>query len=353
MRRALVLAARGRGRTAPNPMVGCVIVRGGRVIAEGWHKRAGADHAEVDALRKLSGHARGATVYVTLEPCNHVGRTGPCALALQLAGVRRVVYGLRDPNPVARGGAERLRRAGIEVRGGVLEDECRALNEAWLTLVTARRPFVILKAAVTLDGRLAARGGDSTWVSNARSRQMAHRLRDEADAILVGAGTVRADDPRLTTRLEGRPGKDPLRVIVDGRLSISAKARVLPALIFTSREAPERPDLVARGAQIVRLPAKKGRVSLRAVLKALGQGGVATLLVEGGGDLHGQLLAAGLVDRVALFIAPKLIGSGGVPLIGVEGPKRMADAWRLERVRTRRLDDDVYLTGDVVRSAAS
>ena len=353
MRRALSLAARARGRVSPNPLVGCVIARGARVLATGYHHQAGKAHAEVDALSKLGGRAPGATVYVTLEPCNHTGRTGPCTEALIEAGVAEVVCGMRDPNrKVAGRGLERLRRAGIRVRAGVLEEECRALNEAWLHWLKTGRPLVTLKAAVTLDGRLAARGGDARWVSGERSREEAHRLRDESDAILVGARTIEIDDPQLTTRLPHRPGHDPLRVILDGKLSISPRARVLPALIATTRTAPKRPALERQGGELLRLPGKNGRVALGALLTELGKRGVVSLLVEGGGEVHGQLLSAGLVDRVALFVAPKLVGSGGVPLLGsLLGPNKMREAFALAGVSTRRLGDDIFVSGRVVKQA--
>jgi diaminohydroxyphosphoribosylaminopyrimidine deaminase/5-amino-6-(5-phosphoribosylamino)uracil reductase len=346
MRQALRLAARGRGRTAPNPMVGCVIVKAGRVLATGWHRRAGSDHAEVAALRRLGMRAPGATVYVTLEPCNHVGRTGRCTEALIAAGVGRVVAGMRDPNPIARGGVRRLRAAGIDVTVGVLEAECRALNAAWIHFTATGRPRVTLKAAVTLDGRLAARGGDSRWVTGERARREAHRMRDRADAVLVGARTVALDDPQLTTRLPR--GRDPLRVILDGRLSVPEGARALPgALVVTTLEAEVRDELARRGAEILQLPGAGGRVEMHALLEALGRRGITSLLVEGGGEVHGQLLEAGLVDEVAIFIAPKLVGAGGVPLVAVPGPTSLAEAWRLEGISTRRLGDDILVTGRV------
>jgi diaminohydroxyphosphoribosylaminopyrimidine deaminase/5-amino-6-(5-phosphoribosylamino)uracil reductase len=352
MRQALALAERARGRTSPNPMVGCVIVKGGRVIARGYHHKAGLAHAEVDALGKLGGHAPGATVYVTLEPCDHVGRTGPCTEALLAAGVARVVAGMRDPNPRVDGrGLKKLKARGVEVESGVLEAECLRLNRAYVKWVTTGRPLVTLKAAVTLDGRIAARTGDARWVSGAASRALAHELRDESDAILVGAGTVRADDPRLTTRLSGgKRGKDPLRVIVDGRLSISPRAKaVRGAVIVTSTEvrATRRRAYERAGAEVIALRSRGGRVDLGGLLDAIGQRGVTSLFVEGGGDVHGQLLAARLVDRVVLFIAPKLIGSGGVPLISAVGPAKMADAWQLMNVEIERAGDDVVLRGDL------
>jgi diaminohydroxyphosphoribosylaminopyrimidine deaminase/5-amino-6-(5-phosphoribosylamino)uracil reductase len=326
-----------------------VIVRGGRVVAGGRTQAAGRDHAEIDALRKLEMRAQGTTVYVTLEPCNHVGRTGKCTDALIAAGVARVVCGTRDPNPTVKGGGvARLRRAGIDVTIGVLEEDCRASIAPFITWVTTRRPRVTLKAAVTLDGRLAAHGGDSRWVTGEAARREAHRMRDRADAVLVGARTVALDDPLLTTRLPG--GHDPQRVILDGRLSVAATARALPgALLVTTMEVGARPELAHNGTEIVQLPGTNGRVDLGALLDALGRRGITSLLVEGGGDVHGQLLAAGLVDEVAIFIAPKLIGAGGVPLVAVEGPARMAEAWGLERVSTRRLGDDILVTGDVAK----
>jgi diaminohydroxyphosphoribosylaminopyrimidine deaminase/5-amino-6-(5-phosphoribosylamino)uracil reductase len=358
MRQALRLALRARGRTSPNPLVGCVIVKNGRVVATGWHKQAGGDHGEVAALRKLGMRAPRATVYVTLEPHNFQGRTPPCTDRLIAAEVGRVVVAMRDPNPrVNGGGVEQLRRAGIDVTVGVLEAECRAINRPYLKWTREKRPWVTLKAAVTLDGRLAARGGDARWVSGELSRLEAHRLRDVSDAILVGAHTVKLDDPALTTRLPGGRGHDPRRVILDGRLSVPPAAKALKgALVVTTEDASaaRARRLERQGAEIVRLPGRRGRpgeVDLGGLLDQLGRRGILTLLVEGGGQVHGQFLAAGLADEVVLFIAPKLIGAGGVPLIGVDGPRTMAEAWRLGDVSTRRLGDDILVVGDVLRSS--
>jgi diaminohydroxyphosphoribosylaminopyrimidine deaminase/5-amino-6-(5-phosphoribosylamino)uracil reductase len=355
MRQALRLALRARGRTSPNPLVGCVIVKHRRVLATGYHKRPGLDHGEAAALRKLDWKAPGATAYVNLEPHNHHGRTPPCTERLIEAGIKRVVIGMRDPNPrVAGSGVARLTQAGIAVDEDVLGDECRAVNRAYLKFVATHRPLVTLKAAITLDGKLAAHDGDARWVSGEASRREAHRMRDESDAILVGANTVAHDDPQLTTRLPGRKSRDPLRVILDGKLSISPRAKVLPALIVTTRDAPASrvKALEARGAEVVRLRGKRGRVALGALLDELGRRDICTLLVEGGGQVHGQFLRAGLADRVALFIAPKLYGQDGIPLIAVDGARKMADAWRLERLLARPLGDDILVVGDVVRNAA-
>jgi diaminohydroxyphosphoribosylaminopyrimidine deaminase/5-amino-6-(5-phosphoribosylamino)uracil reductase len=334
MAEALRLAERGRGKTAPNPMVGCVIVRGGKVVGRGFHRRAGGPHAEIEALKSMRGGARGATVYVTLEPCNHHGRTGPCVDALLDAKVARVVIAMRDPNPrVEGGGAARLRRAGVDVTVGVGELDARRLIAPWICWVTTGRPLVTLKAAVTLDGCIAARGGDARWVSGEESRRVAHEMRAASDAILVGAGTVRADDPQLNVR--GVRGKDPLRVVVGQ--DVPAKARVWPALWFTTANRK------ISGAEVVRLKRK----SLGEVLDALGARGIQSLLVEGGAAIFAQLIVGKLADRVAIFVAPKLAGDGIHLLGGMPGPSKMANAWQLKDVEIRQLGDDVLVTGSL------
>jgi diaminohydroxyphosphoribosylaminopyrimidine deaminase/5-amino-6-(5-phosphoribosylamino)uracil reductase len=339
MRRALALAERGRGTTRPNPVVGAVIVRGGRIVAEGFHRRAGEAHAEVAALTALAARpgpgARGTTIYVTLEPCCHVGRTGPCTEALRAARPARVVVGCRDPNPIVDGGGiARLRRAGIRVDVGCLEAGCRAAIDAYAIWIRERRPLVTLKAAATLDGYIAARGARRRrapeWITGPAARWAAHRLRAAHDAILVGAGTVRADDPRLTVRLPGRRGAPaPLRVVLAGRGGLPARARVL------DRAAP---TLVIRG-----------RPSVPRLLAALAKRDVQSVLVEGGARVHGAFLAAGLVDRVALFLAPRLIG-GGVPVAtGADLP--LARGLALGPPTVRRLGPDLLVTADAVRGA--
>jgi diaminohydroxyphosphoribosylaminopyrimidine deaminase/5-amino-6-(5-phosphoribosylamino)uracil reductase len=345
MRLALREAARALGRVSPNPAVGCVIVRGGRLIGSGRTQPPGQDHAEVVALKKAGGRARGATAYVTLEPCNHVGRTGKCSEALISAGIAKVVIGMRDPNPhVEGGGARRLRQRKIAVEVGVLEAECRRHLEKWTHWLETGRPWVTMKAALTLDGRLAARGGDSKWVSSEISRKHAHRMRSQADAVLVGARTVALDDPQLTARVPG--GHDPRRIILDGKLSIPASSRALPgALVISALDARPRADLAIEGIEIVQVPGENGRVDLAEMLNALGRRGVTWLLVEGGGQVHGQLLQAGLVDDVVLYLAPKLVGAGGVPLLDVPGKTKMAEAWQLRDVDTRRLGEDLLVTG--------
>jgi diaminohydroxyphosphoribosylaminopyrimidine deaminase/5-amino-6-(5-phosphoribosylamino)uracil reductase len=343
MRRALALAARGRGTTRPNPMVGCVIARGDRIVAEGWHVRPGGDHAEVAALRKLDGKAKGATAYVTLEPCNHTGRTGPCTEALLNAGVSRVVYAIKDPNPRVRGGgAARLKRNGVLVENGVCADDAAELDRGYLKWVTTGRPWVTLKAAVSLDGKIAARGGDSKWITGEGARREAHRLRAQHDAILVGAGTVTADDPSLTVR--GVHGHDPQRVILDGKLRVSPRAKAIPgSWIFTTARGGDA--LVKRGATIVRMKGGKHGIAAAALLDELGRRQITSVLVEGGSEVHGMLVRAGVVDEVAIFIAPVLIGGDGIGLLAGIGAASIAEAMRLERVDVKRFGDDVLVRG--------
>jgi len=283
MRLALAEAEKGRGRTHPNPAVGALVVRSGRVIARGHHERAGLPHAEVNALRGAGERARGADVYVSLEPCNHQGRTPPCTEALIAAGVRRVFFGSRDPNPRVHGhGARRLRRAGIEVRPGVLQTECDASNEPWFKFITTGIPWVVLKAAVTLDGKLAPRRGVQQWISSEPSRRLVHRWRNELDAVLVGAGTVRADDPSLTVRGVAK-GRNPLRVVLG--------------------KVPRRARLLRQPGETL---AEEG--PLRSVLRRLARRGITSVLVEGGARVYGQFLASGLWDELRLFVAPKVFG---------------------------------------------
>ncbi|ACG74058.1 riboflavin biosynthesis protein RibD [Anaeromyxobacter sp. K] len=356
MRLAVREAARGLGRTSPNPAVGAVVVRDGRVVGRGHHARAGGPHAEVVALRAAGALARGADVYTTLEPCDHFGKTPPCSVALLEAGVRRVFVGSSDPNPLVNGrGMARLRRHGVAVVKGVLRAECDRLNAPWFTFITEGRPFVTLKAAVTLDGRIATRTGDARWVSGEAARAWVHRLRDRVDAVLVGAGTARADDPRLTTRLP-RGGRDPIRVVLDSDLSLPRTLALFrggspaPTLVAHASAAPAR--RYGPGVELVRCRRGKGGVDLRDLLAKLAARGVAHLLVEGGAHVHARFLEAGLVDRVAVFVAPKIAGGDGVPLVAGRGPARMADALRLEQVAFERVGDDVLVTGVPARRAA-
>jgi diaminohydroxyphosphoribosylaminopyrimidine deaminase/5-amino-6-(5-phosphoribosylamino)uracil reductase len=365
MRRALALAERGRGTTRPNPVVGAVVARGGRVVAEGFHRRAGLPHAEVNALARLrAGAARGATLYVNLEPCCHQGRTGPCTEAILAAGIARVVVGMVDPNPLVDGGGiARLRRAGVRVDVGCLGPECRAANRAFSIWAQARRPLVTLKAAASLDGFMAPSNGARpraprapVWLTGPAARRAAHALRAAHDAVLVGSGTVIADDPQLTVRLRGAPRGPaaPVRVVLDGRLRTPPDAKVLgpaaPTLIFTRRGAPRARAraLRAAGAEVIELPTRR-RLPVEAVLAELAARDVQSVLVEGGAAVHGAFIEAGLVDDVALFVAPRLLG-GGVPI--ADGFTRGLDAaFGLGQLSARRFGPDLLLTAQAALPA--
>ena len=349
MRQALALARRGLGRTSPNPPVGAVVVKRGRIVGRGWHRGPGTAHGEAAALRAAGAQARGATLYVTLEPCNHHGRTGPCTEAILTSGVRRVVFGARDPNPHVRGGgAARLRRAGLEVVGGVERAACEEMVAGFVSLVRRGRPLVTLKLAATLDGRIATRTGDSRWISGPAARARVHEWRNEMDAVMVGIGTVLADDPQLTCRRRG--GRDPLRVIVDSRLRTPLSAVVLtkeaaPATLLASvvSRGSKLSALRERGATVLSLPGRGKRVSLRRLLAALGQRGIATVLLEGGATLAAAALREGVVDRLALFVAPRLIGGDGRPMLAALGVRRLTDAPRLRLLGVERVGDDWLL----------
>jgi diaminohydroxyphosphoribosylaminopyrimidine deaminase/5-amino-6-(5-phosphoribosylamino)uracil reductase len=359
MREALTLAAQARGRTSPNPMVGSVVVKDGRVVGRGYHVRAGTSHGEVVALEDASEHAQGATLYVTLEPCCYYGRTPPCTKAIIAAGIRRVVAAMRDPNPLVSGkGLEELRQAGIEVKLPVLEAEATALNEVFIKYITTKRPFVLLKVAASLDGKIATVTGESRWITNERSRLLVHQLRDQVDAVMVGINTVLRDDPLLTTRLPGGGGRDPMRIIVDSRLRLPCEARVLTAstaactLIATTAEAPreKRLQLEAAGVKVLVVEGEGPGVPLGPLMEQLGTMQVSSILLEGGGELHSSALRVGIVDKVLYFLAPKLIGGRSAPpAIGGTGFARLEEAVTLERMHVRQLDGDLLIEGYVRR----
>ncbi len=350
MQMALSLAAKGRGRTLPNPMVGAVVMRDGRVVGRGWHASFGGPHAEVNALDEAGEAARGATLFVTLEPCNHTGKTPPCTQRILSAGIMRVVVATPDPNPdVAGGGNAYLKAQGLEVKTGVCEEEALRLNEAFNHYVKIRRPFVTLKCAATLDGRIATRSGDARWVTGEASRRYVHEMRHETAAIMVGIGTVRADNPSLTTRLAGGDGVDPARIILDTRLTIDPRAKVLqqastaPTIVVTG-PAPaveQREAVQSAGGRLLAAPLDKGRIDLGWLMDQLGAMGMASLLIEGGGLVAGAALRAGIVDKLCLFYAPKLLGGeDGVPICGGQGALRMKDSLPVRIETIHRFDDD-------------
>lgn len=349
MRRALQLARKGVGRTSPNPAVGAVIVRDGAIVGEGWHRRAGTPHAEVHALRMAGEAARGGDVYVTLEPCSHHGRTPPCADALVAAGVARVFVGMIDPNPIVSGkGVERLRQAGIVVETGLLGNECLRLNEAFCKHVTTGRPMVVLKSALTLDGKTATSSGDSRWVTSPPSRRMVHRLRAVMDGVMVGSGTLLADDPELTVRLV--KGRNPLRIVVDSELRTPLTSRLLAStkeggvvLATVCRDAAKRADLAATGAELLICRRQGNRVDLVDMLEQLGARGVQSILLEGGETLAGEMLRQGLIDKFFFFFAPKLVGGEGKGLFTGAGVPLMNRALPLRVERVSRVGGDILL----------
>jgi diaminohydroxyphosphoribosylaminopyrimidine deaminase/5-amino-6-(5-phosphoribosylamino)uracil reductase len=348
MARALELGRRGLWTTDPNPRVGCVIANGERVVAEGWHERAGGAHAEAAALAAAGAEARGATAYVTLEPCSHHGRTPPCADALIAAGVARVVYAMRDPNPRVDGdGIARLAAAGIAVEGGVLERESRELNPGFISRMTRGRPWVTVKLAASLDGGTALPGGDSRWITGDAAREDVQRLRARSSAVMTGSGTVLADDPRLDVRLAGAT-RQPLRVILDSKLRTPAGARILAppgqALILCTAEDRERAaGLRAAGAEVATVAAAGGGVDLAAALALLATREINELLVECGAGLAGALLGASLVDELDLYLAPALLGRGARPLVELEPPATMADRLEFSIVERQDVGGDLML----------
>jgi len=335
MRRALALAARGQGRVEPNPMVGCVIVHGRRIVGEGYHRRFGGPHAEVNALRSAAGRARGATCYVTLEPCGHHGKTPPCTDALIQAGVKRVVVAMRDPCPLVRGrGLRRLRRAGVDVAIGLLETDAFALNAPYLKLQCSGRPWVILKWAQSLDGKIATRSGDSKWISGEPSRRYAHRIRGRVDAILVGVGTVVKDNPLLTGRL-CQPRRLASRVVIDPQLRTPQRsqlvrtARQMPTLIVTDRKATKGERAMGfqrAGIEVLGVRRTRTGLDLGRLLDELGRRRMTNILVEGGGKTLGAFFDADLADEAVVFVAPRLIGGelAVSPLAG-RGPALVKD----------------------------
>jgi diaminohydroxyphosphoribosylaminopyrimidine deaminase/5-amino-6-(5-phosphoribosylamino)uracil reductase len=357
MRRALGLAALGRGTVNPNPLVGAVVVGGGEIVGQGYHRRAGEAHAEILALAEAGPRARGGTLYTNLEPCCHVGRTPPCVEEIVRAGVARVVAAMQDPNPRVNGGGFRaLRRRGISVEAGLLHAEAVGLNQPFIKFVRQRVPYVTLKAGVSLDGRIATRTGRSKWITSSESRKHARLLRLESDAVMVGIETVLRDDPRLTPRLPRARPSPLLRVIVDSRLRLPPGSRLVksktraPILVFTSRRAPTRriSRLRRLGVEVERLPLRGGGVDLSRALVRLGERSVSQLLVEGGGELHASFLEQHLADRLVLYLAPRLIGGGRArPLIGGVGPADPAKASRVQVRNWARVGEEIRIEGDL------
>lgn len=357
MLRALELARLAEGNTSPNPMVGCVIVDdAGVIVGEGYHHKAGEAHAEVNALKMAGKKAEGAAAYVTLEPCSHYGRTGPCCIALAEAGIKKVIVACQDPNPkVAGRGIKYLQEQGIEVICGVCEQEAYRLNEKFMTWITEKRPFISLKYAMTLDGKIASYTGDSKWITGVEARTYAHLLRKQHDAILVGAGTVLQDDPELTTRLVA--GKNPVRVILDSKLKIPLTAKVLNSeartMIITGQEIDEQKAAQLESlthVELIKTTLKNDKIDIQRVVELLAQKELTSVLVEGGSSIHGAFFAAGYGDRVFAFVAPKLVGgSQGYSPIGGQGCAFIKDGWQLAGAEYQQLGQDLLITGLVLK----
>ena len=355
MQEALSLAGTAKGFTNPNPCVGAVVVKNSRIVGRGWHKAAGLAHAEVDALDDAGVKAQGATLYVTLEPCNHVGRTPPCTQKIITAGIKKVVIGCKDPNPDVCGeGLKYLRGEGLEVISGVLEKQAQILIEDFIWYVKNKTPFVTLKCAATLDGYIATSTGDSKWITNEKSRGFVHQIRHESDAILVGSGTLHADNPSLTSRIQRVQTKDPARIILDTNLSIREDAKVLTrksnarTYIVTGPEiSPEKKvEIENRGAHIIQIPLKEQKLDLNKLMIKLGEMSILSLLIEGGSIVSGSALKEGIVNKALFFMAPKFLGSSdGTPMFHGEGPELIKDAFELKDIDVTCFDNDILVKG--------
>jgi len=352
------IAKRGVGKTSPNPAVGAVLVKNDKIISKGYHKKAGFAHAEINALREAGREARGADMYATLEPCSHFGKTPPCTDAIIKAGIKRVFIGMKDPNPLVAGrGIRRLRNAGIKVEIGILENECKNINEAYRKYITTKTPFVTLKLASTLDGRIATCTGESKWITGEAARRFAHKMRAEADAVMIGIGTVLKDNPALTTRLV--KGKDPVRVVVDSSLRIPISSRVLnrekgAIIVATTKDKGQKEKKIkalnAKGTEVLLLPAKDGMVDLTALIQELAKREITSVMIEGGSNLAASAIKEAIVDKVAIFVAPKILGKEGLPMIENLGIKRIKNAIRLRGFECQKLGEDILLEGYVGES---
>jgi len=360
MRMVLSLARKGLGATSPNPMVGAVLVKAGKIVGKGYHKKAGGPHAEVAALSDAKEEAKGSVLYVNLEPCVHLGRTPPCADALIEAGIKKVVVSMLDPNPLVNGkGVQKLRKAGIDVKVGLLEEEAKRLNEAFIVSVERKRPFFTLKAALSLDGKIATKTCDSKWISNEESRKYTDSLRAVADAILVGINTVIADNPMLIPKIV-RPKKIPVRIVLDSKLRIPLACDMVktsekyPTWVFTGDDsrADKEAKLKSMSIDVIRVPKdENGRVSLKHVCTELYKRGIMDVIVEGGGEVNSALLKEGLIDKIFFFYGPILIGGkGAFNLIGGKGIDFLKDAYRIDIVAMKRFKDNICIEGYVHRN---
>ncbi|WP_099189479.1 bifunctional diaminohydroxyphosphoribosylaminopyrimidine deaminase/5-amino-6-(5-phosphoribosylamino)uracil reductase RibD [Tepidibacter mesophilus] len=355
MKRAIELALKGKGYTNPNPLVGAVIVKDGRIIGEGYHQYYGGAHAEVNAINSAFENVKGATIYVTLEPCSHFGKTPPCAQLLIDMKIKKVIIGMMDPNPIVAGnGIKLLRDHGIEVTVGVLEQEVKKMNEVFIKYITTKLPFCILKTAMTLDGKIATSIGDSKWITNKKSREYVHEIRHQVSGIMVGIGTVLQDNPSLTTRLKDKEGVDPIRIIVDtiGRIPLESKVLSLNSkaktIIATTKKADKNKLklIKEKGAQIIITPLKNNKVDLKYLIQKLGEMDIDSILIEGGSTLNYSILNEGCVDKAITFIAPKIIGGGNAKTpVGGIGIEHIKNAIELENIKVIMFEQDIMIEG--------
>lgn len=353
MQKALELAAKGKGKTSPNPMVGAIVVKGGRVIAEGYHKKAGTPHAEIIALKKAGAHAKGATLYVTLEPCCHTDKkTPPCTKSIIDYGIKKVVTAMKDPNPKVSGqGLKELRKAGMETEVGLMKSEAGRLNEAFTKYITKKEPFVILKIAQSLDGKIATAKGESKWITGEKARKCVHRLRNDIDAILVGISTVKKDDPSLDCRIKG--GVNPYRIIVDSSLKISPNSKIFKhsdgrTIIATTDKAVQNKinRLTRLGARVLIIKSRQGRVDLKKLMKELAKLNITGVMIEGGSSVSAAALSSGIVNKVMFFIAPKIIGGkDSFPSVGGTSPALLGNAFRIKNMQASVFGKDILLEG--------
>ncbi len=351
MQRALTLAARGKGRTSPNPLVGAVVVKGNRIISEGYHKKAGTQHAEILALKKAGSKAKGATLYINLEPCCHTDKkTPPCTKSIIKAGIKKVVTAMIDPNPKVSGrGIKELKGAGIKTETGIMNAEAKNLNESFIKFITKKEPFVILKIAQSLDGKIATAKGKSKWITGEESRKYVHKLRSGVDALLVGIGTIKKDNPSLDCRIRGC--RNPYRIIVDSRLQIPLNAKVLKhkdkrTIIATTKKASSRKiNLLKKlGNNVLIIKDKAGKINLKALMKALTRLSITSVMIEGGSSVNASALSSGIVDKVMFFIAPKIIGgSDAVSSVGGKSPSLLKNALTLKDVQITKIGKDILL----------
>ena len=354
MRLTIELAEKAKGRTSPNPMVGAVIVKDGEIVGRGYHQKAGTPHAEIHAIEDAGEKAKDATIYVSLEPCSHYGRTPPCTQAIINAGLSRVVMAMTDPNPRVDGGGKAILEShGIEVTTGILENEARKLNEFFIKYITTKLPFVIMKTAMTLDGKIATHSGKSKWITSEGSRRLVHLIRNEVDAVMVGIGTLIKDDPSLTTRLPDGEGRDAIRIILDRHARILLDSKVLNqesdarTIVAVTSSAPEdKIEQIKQKAEVIVIPEKDGRVDLLELMKKLGQMEITSVMIEGGAEVNASALRAGIVDRVMFFIAPKIFGGSDAPSpVGGDGVDEPDDAILLKDISVEQIGEDLLVTG--------